>query len=274
VAEYKCQTCHDLGWVGHDVELDHPDFGQLFRCECMKEADEAERRARFLRLCRLPQGTDNRTFESFKVRPGLNEAYRLAMDVAQGKLKWLTLMGDVDTGKSHLAISIARKWLENGRPARYVAVPKLLDELRRGYHPDADMSYDQEFYFYENVDLLVLDDLGMESSTPWAQEKLDMLVNSRYENAMPLVVTTNLGLHQISPRIASRLQRATFGRVVNIRASEFRIWSREEGRARSGRSGEENDAERSFGMSGRYRGDSNLDQASHGSSQGLPAQRA
>lgn len=187
----------------------------------MKEHDDQERRARFLCLCKLPQDTDDRTFEGFKMRPGLREAYKAAVDVAEGKLKWLTLMGDVDTGKSHLAISICRKWLEKGKPARYVAVPKLLDELRQGYRPDADMPYDQEFYFYEHVDLLVLDDLGMESSTPWAQEKLDMLVNSRCENALPLVVTTNLGLDQISPRIASRLQRVKFGKIINIKAMEY-----------------------------------------------------
>lgn len=196
----------------------------------MKEHDQQERRARFLRLCRLPQGTGHWTFENFKARPGLKEAYKAAMDVAQGKLKWLTIMGDVDTGKSHLAISICRKWLEKDRPARYVAVPKLLDELRQGYGPSADMSYDQEFYFYENVDLLVLDDLGMESSTPWAQEKLDMLVNSRYENALPLVVTTNLALDQISRRIASRLQRPGFARVVNIKAIEYRLFRGPQGR--------------------------------------------
>lgn len=219
--EFKCQICHDRGWVCFDVELGHPDFERVERCQCMKEQDEQERRERFLRLCRLPQGTDDRTFENFKVRTGLEDAYQAAVDVADGKLKWLTLMGDVDTGKSHLAISICRKWLERDRPARYVAVPKLLDELRHGYHPDADMSYDQEFYFYENVDLLVLDDLGMESPTSWAQEKLDMLVNSRYENALPLVVTTNLGLDQISPRIASRLKRVEFGEVVNIQAIEY-----------------------------------------------------
>jgi len=224
VAEFRCQLCHNIGWVLSDVKPGLPDSKQLSRCPCMKEQDDAERKARFLRLCRLPQGSEDRTFERFEVRPCLEEAYKAAMDMAQGKLKWLTLMGDVDTGKSHLAVSIARKWLERDRPARYVAVPKLLDELRRGYHPGADMSYDEEFYFYEHVDLLVLDDLGMESPTPWAQEKLDMLVNSRYENALPLVVTTNLDFDLISPRIASRLQRASFGKVVNIKAIDYSIY--------------------------------------------------
>jgi len=210
------------------VELGHPDFGLLVRCECMKEADEAERRARFLRLCRLPAATEDRTFEKFEPRPGLEKAIQAAQQVAAGKLRWLTLMGGVDTGKSHLAMAIARKWLEQGKPARYAAVPVFLDELRRGYHPDADMSYDQEFYFYQNVDLLVLDDLGMECPTPWAQEKLDMLVNYRYENALPLVVTTNLPMDQISPRIASRLQRTDFGRVVNIKALEYRLYRMKE----------------------------------------------
>jgi len=190
----------------------------------MIKQDEQERRDRFLRLCRLPLGTEDRTFESFKARPGLQDALQAALEVAEGRLKWLTLIGGVDSGKTHLAIAITRTWLKGGRPARFAVVPALLDELRRGYHPQADMSYDQEYHFFSNVDLLVLDDLGMESNTPWAQEKLDMLVNYRYENALPLVVTTQLSLSQISDRIASRLQRAEFGKVVNIKAVEYRLW--------------------------------------------------
>lgn len=217
-------VCRDRGWVTLNVHFDHPGFSQLRRCECMVEADAAEKRERFLRLCRLPAATESRTFEKFRVRPGLEEAYQAALDVAEGRLKWLTLCGGVDCGKSHLAIAIARKWLERGLPARFIVVPQLLDDLRQGYHPDADMSYEQEFYNFKNVDLLVLDDLGMESSTNWAQEKLDMLVDYRYTNELPLVVTTNLGMSEVSARIASRLQREDFGKVVNIKAKEYRLW--------------------------------------------------
>jgi DNA replication protein DnaC len=223
-AEYKCEVCHDLGWFGYDLPLEHPDFGKLERCSCMKEADEARKREIFLRLCRLPRGTEDRTFENFKMRPGLKEAYQAARAIAEGKLLWLTLLGGVDSGKTHLAISICRYWLERDKPARFAAAPEFLDELRRGYQPNADMSYDEEFYFYKNVDLLVLDDLGMESSTPWAQEKLDMLIKYREENALPLVVTTQVTMAQISSRIASRLQRVPFGKVVNIEAIEYRLY--------------------------------------------------
>ena len=57
-----------------------------------------------------------------------------------------------------------------------------------------------------------------------AQEKLDMLVDYRYTNELPLVVTTNLGMGEVAARIASRLQREDFGRVVNIKAEEYRLW--------------------------------------------------
>lgn len=202
--EFGCQLCRDRGWVRLDVQCDHPEFGQLRRCRCRAEADKAEQRERFLRLCRLPAATENRTFETFRVRPGLEEAYQAALDVAEGRLKWLTLCGGVDCGKSHLAIAIVRKWLERELPARFLVVPQLLDDLRRGYDADAAMTYEQEFHVFKNVDLLVLDDLGMERTTSWAQEKLDTLVDYRYLNQLSLVVTTNVGMDEISPRIASR----------------------------------------------------------------------
>jgi len=118
---------------------------------------------------------------------------------------------------------VARRWLDRGHSARYIVVPELLDELRRAYDPQSGISYDLQFDFYKNVGLLILDDLGMDSPTRWAQEKLDMLVDWRYVHKLSLLVTTNLEMYELSPRIASRLQRFVPGKVVVIKAPEYRL---------------------------------------------------
>jgi DNA replication protein DnaC len=198
--------------------------GELQRCNCRFESDRIEKEQRLIRMCSLPEGSDGLTFKKFKVRKGTEVAYEIAHNLAEGKdPKWLVLQGGWDVGKTHLAIATARRWLERGLSARYIVVPELLDELRRAYDPQSGMSYDVQFDFYKNVGLLVLDDLGMESSTRWAQEKLDMLVDWRYVRKLPLLVTTNLDLKEMSPRIASRLQRFVPGQVVQIQASEYRL---------------------------------------------------
>ena len=133
------------------------------------------------------------------------------------------MSGGVDVGKTHLAIAVARRWLARSRPAKFSLVPKLLDELREGYRPDAQIDYTARFDVFCNADLLILDDLGMESPTRWAQEKLDMIIDHRYINGLPLMITTNLGVRGLPERMASRLMRARGAHWVNLDAPEYRL---------------------------------------------------
>ena len=84
-------------------------------------------------------------------------------------------------------------------------MPDLLDYLRSAYAPDSKVSYDKVFDAVRPAPLLVLDDLGAHSTTPWAQEKLFQLLNLRYNAALPTVITSNLALEEQDPRIQSRM---------------------------------------------------------------------
>ena len=132
-------------------------------------------------------------------------------------------MSEVDRGKTHLAIAICREWLKKGKTAKYAFVPLLLDELKAGFQSEGANSYQARFDFYCKVNLLVLDDLGAGKKTDWAIEKLETLIDYRYINNLPLVVTTNKDLDYLSPRIGSRLKRAENSRIVVIKAAEYRL---------------------------------------------------
>jgi DNA replication protein DnaC len=179
-----------------------------------------------LRFCQLPAATESWTFENFDASGPLREAYEAALELAEERgIKWLSLVGPVDTGKSHLAVAICRRWLVRGKLARYVLVPVMLEELRAGYQSEGE--YDRRMDFLLKVPLLVLDDLGTQKPTEWAMEKLMLIVDYRYVNALPLVVTTNKPLDDLpgdtEHRIGSRLLRAPFARVVYIDAREYRL---------------------------------------------------
>lgn len=188
-----------------------------------------ERKNWLLKYCELPVATEKLTFEKFDGTGSLKEAYRSALEVADpnSKLKWLTLMAKKDRGKTHLAIAICRKWLEQGEPAKYVFVPLMLDELRRGYNREGEESYDKQLETLMNVPLLVLDDLGAQQPTAWAMEKLITIIDYRYIRGFNLVVTTNKPLGKLpgddEGRIASRLQRFELGKIVVIDAIEYRL---------------------------------------------------
>lgn len=180
-----------------------------------------------LKYCQLPAATGDWTFETFDASGPLQEAYDAALQLAEERrdVRWLVLVGPVDVGKSHLAVAICRRWLARGKPARYRLVPLMLEELRAAYNREGD--YDRHMHLLLNVPLLVLDDLGAQKPTGWAVEKLTQIVDYRYVNGLPMVVTTNRSLDNLPGdteyRICSRLLRARFAMVIDIDAPEYRL---------------------------------------------------
>lgn len=115
--------------------------------------------------------------------------------------KGLILVGNNGVGKTHLACSIANKLIENGTPVIYGTLINLLAELRNSYDTDNNISEMEIIKLYENVDLLIIDDLGKEKPSEWGLEKLFTIVNSRYENNLPVIITTNYNQNALVERL-------------------------------------------------------------------------
>ena len=223
--KYTCPICRDGGWITPRGMDGKPLYDKTIRCECRAQADWEKKQAAYLKRCELPPATDDRTFETYKTgnNASLKEALEAAKDVINKKLVFLTLVSDVDHGKTHLAIAICRAWLGKGKSAKYAFVPLLLDELKAGFKQEGDHSYDSTFNFYQKVELLVLDDLGAEHKTAWSIEKLETIIDYRYINELPTVITTNCSPDEFTSRIRSRIQRAKNSRIVVISGPEYRL---------------------------------------------------
>jgi DNA replication protein DnaC len=117
--------------------------------------------------------------------------------------------GDVGTGKTHLAVAVMNELMTRKRvPSLFVTVPEFLDNLREAYMiPGRDL--DEWMDTVKNADLLVLDDLGSERPTEWVRERLFVIVNHRYREALPTLFTSNIGprdlANQLGERTASRI---------------------------------------------------------------------
>lgn len=152
----------------------------------------------------------------------LRTAYNQAWQYAQNPQGWLLLKGGYGCGKTHLAAAIANHRLNLGHPVLFVSVPDLLDHLRAAYAPGATTSYDERFEQVRTAPLLILDDLGTQSNTEWAQEKLYQIFNYRYNTRMPTIITTNQELEAIEIRIQSRMVDPALVQIVHITAPDFR----------------------------------------------------
>lgn len=148
--------------------------------------------------------------------------YMYTQQFLDGKCKnGLLLVGGVGSGKtfmvSHVANSIVNyimlhnigKWnswseyenedlLYASEPVIFATTSDMLDDLRK--HPH-EYAYER----YQKCSLLILDDLGVERSTDWSLEILFKIINYRYNEELPILITTNLTPEELKEHIGDRI---------------------------------------------------------------------
>ena len=205
-------VCDGSGWILGPEDVARP-------CECRARRN-ARRRARGVAsaIPRKYQGVslDRPPVSDMARQPGrapVHDAVKefvQAIDERLDEGAGIWLMGDVGTGKTTLAMLVSKAAVEAERTVAIYSLPRLLARIRRTYDAEAgEQSYLGFFERLTSVDLLHIDDLGVEKRSDWVLEQLYAIVNERYEAQRSMVVTTNLDQaaleDQIGPRTVSRL---------------------------------------------------------------------
>jgi DNA replication protein DnaC len=175
----------------------------------------------------------NKTFGTFEDRTSdglqpdelksLQKTLKAAHSYAEKPRGWLVFMGGYGSGKTHLAAAIANYRAGLGDPPLFVMVPDLLDHLRATFSPHSSVTFDRRFDEIRTAPLLILDDLGTQSMTPWVREKLYQLFSYRSNAELPTVITIAAdSLESLDPRLASRLRDERLCRVVSLSVPPFR----------------------------------------------------
>jgi DNA replication protein DnaC len=227
----ECPLCKGKGWLRYDVPFGHPDFGKVVPCRCTAKEFEQERLTRLERYSNLGPLT-RFTFDNLLPRgrssdPQNQERFaqccQTARAFAENPKGWLVLSGPSGCGKTHMAAAIANYRLKEGYPVFFVIVPDLLDHLRTTFSPSSDVAYDELFERVRSAPLLVLDDLGAQSSTAWAEEKLFQILNHRFNAELPTVVTVN-SLKQLDERLAARLQEPALAQQCELERPQMPLF--------------------------------------------------
>jgi DNA replication protein DnaC len=146
------------------------------------------------------------------MNPTVVRAVRRYVDTLDAQLeegRGIWFRGDVGTGKTTLAMLVSAEALRNGHSVAIYSLPRLLGMLRETFDDESEGSLSDLLDRLASVELLHIDDVGAEQSSPWVLEQLYTIVNTRYEDRRAVVVTTNLDevalREQIGDRTVSRL---------------------------------------------------------------------
>jgi DNA replication protein DnaC len=222
--EAECPACKGAGFLRMEAPVGHPNFGRLIPCECKVQEREERRRREYLDMSSLGPFEDC-TFEAFDANvPGVRDGFQTCVEYARNPDGWLFIAGGYGCGKTHLAAAVANYVMTHQRLyPLFCVVPDLLDHLRAAFAPDQGATYDVRFQAIRGADLLILDDLGTENTTPWAKEKLFQIVNVRYNERRPTIFTSNRNMDEFDDRIASRLSDGLICQGVVITAGDYRL---------------------------------------------------
>jgi DNA replication protein DnaC len=190
-----------------------------------RAAEEVKRQKRIeekLSAAGIPAAFTGRSFDTFVIE---NAEMQRAHDVAKSfadefwsktapEGRCLVFGGMTGTGKSHLALAVAQAVLRRGT-AMYMDTSDLLRAVRGTWHKSAERSEESMMHLLSSIDLLVIDEVGVQRGTADEQMTLTDIINRRYRDMRPTILLTNLpGLELVEllgPRVMSRLsERATF----------------------------------------------------------------
>ena len=132
----------------------------------------------------------------------------------EGRGLWFT--GDVGTGKTTLAMLISKAAMEADRTVAIYSLPRLLALLRDTYQDDAQYSLNELIDRLSAVDLLHVDDVGAEQTSPWVLEQLYTIVNTRYEDGRAILLTTNLVTQAGDDALKEQIGERTVSRLYEI----------------------------------------------------------
>jgi DNA replication protein DnaC len=208
-AEQACPlgVCDGSGWILGPEDVARP-------CDCREQrlkrgrvrgvASAIPPRYRGVSFDRPPVSDMARHAET---REAVAVVHKFVQDLesklAQGQGLWL--FGDTGTGKTTLAMLVAREALEQGHSVAIYSLPKLLARIRRTYEEEpGEDSYSAFFQRLTSVDLLHIDDFGAEKRSDWVLEQLYALVNERYEDERSIMLTTNLTVDKLEEQIGQR----------------------------------------------------------------------
>ncbi|WP_245590479.1 ATP-binding protein [Aneurinibacillus terranovensis] len=194
---YECEKCQDK--EGYIVRGE--DGREYWRfCECR----EQKKTKRMFKSSQITEEFQKLGFRNFitENRPKcVVDAYETAQDYLKyfdrfrnERKNSIALLGNPGCGKTHLLMAVSNNLMRKGVGVLYFTWVDLLNELK----DDFDLLH-EKVQRMQKVDVLFIDDLfkGRKEPTPFQLEQLFAIVNYRYLNHLPIMISSERDIDQI-----------------------------------------------------------------------------
>jgi len=175
-----------------------------------------EKAQRLIENSNLGKRFKERTFDTFdqsRCKTAYETALKYAREFDSNEGQGILFTGTYGTGKTHLAAAITNYIIsEFGISVKFGTFIDLLANIKASFSKDCVTSEEDLVNAMMNIDLLVIDDIGKEKNTEWSNAILYRLINRRYENYKPTIITSNLSIAELENEIG----KATVSRIIEM----------------------------------------------------------
>jgi DNA replication protein DnaC len=228
-----CHICRGTRFIHPLLETGEPDYSRVIPCQCARRDIDSKKAARLQTISNLGS-LAALTFENIlpggkSGDAGSQKLFQLALDevrkFAEEPTGWIVLAGPVGSGKTHLACAVANYRIRHGCPAFYITAGELLDHLRAAFSPNSDIEYDELFEQIKGSPLLILDNLNYSAASPWSRDKLDQLLEHRYNSRMPTLITTSMAVEEFGSDYAGHVYDAELCKMLILKKESSSLQS-------------------------------------------------
>lgn len=236
----KCGFCNQkLKPIGLDYLYVNYDKNMIEyeRCNCEKavqfwkkfdfEQEEKQRQEKYRKMInniykdnymkkRLQKYNFENVSDTYEDTFIINQLIKFADLCIKSEMKnGLIIFGNIGYEKTYLAACIANKMIEQNKIALMEKSSSIIDRIKGSFNKEG-LSEMEIIELYSNVYMLIIDDFGNENLSKWALEKLYKIISNRYDNELPIVITTRYNKEQLIEQLSTENDTEIAEEIVKV----------------------------------------------------------